>query len=385
MFTDDTCPAVIARHREGLVARRTGQPVPKLPKADPDTVPDKDLYFDGLDLVFEDRFDEAIGRLGRFCENHPDHFLAWFARGMCHDMLGQSADAATAFAACVALRPNFPESHFNRGLARLKLRRYADAEGDFTRALALKPQMTLALDNRGVARHALRRFRDAEADFTAALALPNAPTRVYFLRSKTRWELKDRDGAQADRQEGLSCVPADSVSWCVRGEWRLKDEPQKAVEDFDAALALNPLDKNALLNKSIALADYLHRDADAIPVLTRLLEIDPDHVEARASRGVYAARIGKAELARRDAADSLKADPSAYRTYQVAGLFAQLSKSDPSGKAKTEALTLLLKALRAGFDDLELLKTDSDLDPIRADSEFRQILMAYQQFTLPKK
>ena len=385
LFPEDTRPGVVARHREEIAALRAGRPAPKLPPVSADSVADRDLYFDGLDLTTTDRFPEAVALLSRFCDNHPDHFLAWFARGLCHDTLGQPAEAATAFAACVSLRPDFPEAHFNRGVARLKMKRFADAEGDFTRALALKPDYTLALINRGIARHDQKKFRGATDDFTAALALPNTPTRVYFLRSLSRWPLPDQEGSTADRERGLKETPTDSVSWSTRGEWRLKEEPQKAVEDFDAALALNPYNKNALLNKAVALAEYLHRPADAIAPLTRLLAFDPDNAEARGSRGVYAARCGQTALARKDAADTLKLDASAYRTYQIAGLFAQLSKSDATGTAKADALTLLRQALRAGFDDMDTLKSDGDLDPIRATPEFRALLAAYEHFTLPKK
>ena len=68
MFADESRPTVIARHRAQLDARRAGQPVPKMPTVIPEIVPDKDLYFDGLDLATEDRFPEAIGLLGRFCD-----------------------------------------------------------------------------------------------------------------------------------------------------------------------------------------------------------------------------------------------------------------------------------------------------------------------------
>ena len=65
----------------------------------------------------------AEGLLARFTELRPTHFRGWFARGMCHDALGEPADAAAAFGACVALRPDSPQAYLNRGIARYKLRR----------------------------------------------------------------------------------------------------------------------------------------------------------------------------------------------------------------------------------------------------------------------
>jgi tetratricopeptide (TPR) repeat protein len=168
--------------------------------------------------------------------------------------------------------------------------------------------------------------------------------------------------------------PHDALSWSVRGFWRMAQEPQKALEDNNAALRLNPTLKDALLNKAIILADYLHREADAIPVLDRLLEFYPDHVESRAGRGVYLARLGRAAEARRDAAAVLAADPTAFRKYQLAGLYAQLARHDPNGTARAEALDYLSQAFRGGFGNLKLLQADSDLDPVRNDPEFKRLV-----------
>src|SRR5207253_6003368 len=143
-----------------------------------------------------------------------------------HEALGQPAGAATAFAVCVALRPDSRFAHANRGLARLKLRQYAEAEADCTRALQDKPDWTAVRINRGLAREGLRRFQEAEADFTAALANPDAPTRLYFLRSRVRRAAGNAAGADADRAEGMTREPTDAISWSTRGTWRMAKEPE---------------------------------------------------------------------------------------------------------------------------------------------------------------
>jgi hypothetical protein len=127
------------------------------------------------------------------------------------------------------------------------------------------------------------------------------------------------------------------------------------------------------LNKGVVLADQLHLEAEAIPVFDRLLELHPDYIEARAARGVYLARSGRAPEAQSDATIVLRAEPTPYRKYQMAGLYAQLSRHDPSGPARAESLRLFAQALRAGFDDMALLKTDRDLDPVRDDPEFKRV------------
>jgi tetratricopeptide (TPR) repeat protein len=206
---------------------------------------------------------------------------------------------------------------------------------------------------------------------------------VYFLRARARRWAGNVAGAAADQTEGLKREPNDPISWVARGNQKMQKEPTQALADFEAALKLAPNMREALLDKAIVLADYLHREADAIPVLDRLLELYPDHIEARAGRGVYLARLGRAAEARRAAAEVLTAEPTAYRKYQMAGLYAQLARHAPCGPDRAESLRLLALALRAGFDDMKLLKTDSDLDPVRADPEFIRLLSVVNQLIPP--
>ncbi|HEV3383519.1 MAG TPA: serine/threonine-protein kinase [Gemmata sp.] len=391
-FVEEDRPVVLGRHRVELEAILLGNSVPPvqglIPKLNTDNgkLPerDADLYFDGLDLAAAGYYRDALPRLSRYCARHPGHFRAWFARGVCHDVLGQPADAATAFGICVALLPDFPTAIANRGIARLKQRRFQEAEADFNRSLELKPGWIVALLNRGIARLEQCRYQEAVEDFSAVLLDHKAPTRVYFLRSRARLSAGDWIGAEADRIEGMSREPRDPVSWAARGCWRMEKEPRKALEDYDAALKIDPTLRDALLNKAIILADYLHREAEAIPVLDQLLELYPDHVESRASRGVYLARLGRAAEAKRDAGDTLALESNAYRKYQIAGLYAQLARHDPSGPYRAEALRFLALAFRGGFENMKLLKEDSDLDPVRNDPEFKRIVETALQLTSRK-
>lgn len=392
LFPDGERPAVLDRHRAELEAYRNGCPVPLhlwiqksnagIEEASPER--DVDLYFDGLDLTAAGQYREALPRLTRYCDRYPTHFRAWFARGVCHDALGHPADAAAAFGICIALLPDFPAAVANRGIARLKQRRFSEAEIDFTRTLELKPGWTVALLNRGISRIEQGHYREGEADFSAALNDASAPTRLFFLRSKARRRTGDQTGAATDWNEGMNREPRDALSWATRGRWRMEKEPEKALADFDTALKLDPTQQDSLLNKAIVLADILHREAEAISVLGRLLEFYPDCVEARASRGVYLARLGRATEARRDGEDALSAEPTAYRKYQVAGLHAQLAKHDPAGPARVEALRLLALAFRSGFEDMKLLNEDTDLDPIRTDPEFKRLVETATQLA-PRK
>jgi tetratricopeptide (TPR) repeat protein len=370
-FSNDERPAVIAWQRDEFEARARGEASPKREIPPLDARSDFDMYFYGLELSAGDRYTEALPLLTAYCDRHPGHFRAWFARGICHELLGQFADANAAFSVCLALRSELPQPHVNRGLARLKLHRYADAEADFTRALERKPGWSKALINRGLARQALGQFTAAVEDFTAVLNGDSVPTRVYFLRSRARLAAGDKAGASADKAEGLARMPADALSFAARGKWRMDaGDWSGAIADCEAAVRLNPRCRDAMLNQAIVLADNLGQNAEAIPVLDKLLTAFPGDAEALGGRGVYLARLGRATEATRDAKAVLKLDRSGFRYYQMAGLFAQLAKHDAAAATRQRALDMLDEAFRAGFNDWPTLKTDSDLDPIRGDAGF---------------
>jgi tetratricopeptide (TPR) repeat protein len=337
-----------------------------------------DGYFDGLELVTEGKPTAALLKLVPYTDAHPEHFMAWYLRGVCHEAVAQFPDAAAAFTVCVNLWPDFPGSHFERGYIRLKQFRYAEAEADFTRALDRKPNWTDALFNRAVARYRLKDARGAEADLTAVLARPDGPTRAYLFRSQVRAEAGDKGGAEADAAEGRKREPRDAASWIARAFWRLKNQadPKGALADYDAALAVHPRSADALRSKAAVLADHLNQPAEAVAVLDQLLELFPYYTEGRAARAVYVARTGDAKRAVADANRVLAEEPTGHRLFQMAGVYAQLSKGgDAAGKHKQKAMELLARAFRSGFEQFEKVeKTDPDLKPIRDDADFKALV-----------
>lgn len=102
--------------------------------------------------------------------------------------------------------------------------------------------------------------------------------------------------------------------------------------------------------------------------LSKALEYQPDNFSALMNRGVLYVSMGKlnkAEMDYRSAAviNSLDADLN----YNLACLYAVTGRSDL-------ALDALDVALEQGFDDLSRLRTDPDLDNLRDEKEFVEVL-----------
>jgi tetratricopeptide (TPR) repeat protein len=294
-------------------------------------------------------------------------------QGICHDYLGQHAEAIACYRACIALRPTYFASYYNRGLAYLKLGSFHNAIADFDQTLSIKDDFTEAYIQRAIAYQGLGKNTDAIDDLTIALERGFAPTRAYFLRAKLRDKMRDWEGAKLDRAEGLRREPADDHSCIARGIAFLPENPKRALADFDDALKFNPRSLAGLQNKAHVLGKYLKRTEEAITVLDKAIELYPDDVRPLAGRGVYLARLGKRDAAIKDAEAALALDYSASNLYQVAGIYALTSREVPDDQK--EALRLLALTLKKGFG-FDYLEIDRDLDPIRQAPTFRRVIEA---------
>jgi tetratricopeptide (TPR) repeat protein len=331
----------------------------------------RDCYLAGSQLARQNRHREALRHLERATELDPENFSAWFVRGSSHIALGQYGFAAMCYGACISLRPDFAPAWLNRGVAFAGLRYNLPAIKDYGRALELDPGLTEAYVYRAGVREAERDLAGAEADYTRALETGTATVRVYFLRATVRHLRKDFAGAKADREAGFKLTPKDELSWIARAENRKDQDPKGALADVEEALKLNPLSVFALQLKAHILGEKLHLAKEALEVLNKTVELHPDHVPTLAGRGVALARAKARDAALRDAKEALRRDTRPQNLYQIACVYALTAKTNPEDKR--EALRLLWDALRGGFG-FEFVHTDTDLDSLRGDQDFKDLV-----------
>ena len=342
---------------------------------------DFDQYVEAADLAASGNYRDALAKIEPVVARNPTHFAAWFVQGKCQDALNRFADAAECFSVCIALQPQSEAAFHNRGLMRMRQKDYRRAEIDFSRSIELKPVSVDSWINRAIARLNLQKFREAEADLTESLRLADAPTRVYFLRALVRDRAGDKAGAASDRAAGMKQTPTDSLSWITRGFQRQKSDPKGALNDYEAALELNPRSRDALLNKANVLAEQLQQPEAALKVFDRMIELWPEDMDAHGSRGVLLARRGQVEAARKDAEFCLQRSDSAFVCFQMAGLYAQISKHSQAAEDRKWALHLLAMTLRKGFNQLDLVASDPDLAPIRQDPEYERLAELARQLS----
>ncbi|HJZ55084.1 MAG TPA: protein kinase, partial [Gemmataceae bacterium] len=340
----------------------------------------RDLYLLGAQLAQKGRHRDALVHLQRSTQLDPKNFSAWFVRGTVHLALEQNELAAMSFGACLAIRDDFAPAWMNRGFAFSRLRFYELAIDDYDRAVTLDPNLTDAYIHRSDAKFARKDLKGTENDLTRVLDTGAAQVRIYLKRSNVRKWRGDKAGEKADRDAGLALAPADEWDWIARAEHR-EDNPKGALADVEEALKLNPFSMDGLQMKAHLLSE-LDRPAEALAVLDRAVRFYPDSAPARAGRGVLLARLGKRDAALRDAQDALLLDTKAPNLYQVGCIYALTAKTNPEDK--TEAFQLLWSALKTGYG-LDFVDTDTDLDPVRDDPKFQQLVKKAKVLHPPPK
>jgi tetratricopeptide (TPR) repeat protein len=154
-------------------------------------------------------------------------------------------------------------------------------------------------------------------------------------------------------------------------------DPQGALADFDAALAIEPFNKYALQNKASVVGENLGRGDEALKVLDILIAHYPETYEAICGRGVQLARFGRREPALRDAQAALAINDSAQTLYQVACIYSLLSQKNHVDAR--EALRFLAQAFRKDASWLAISRSDPDMVPIRGQPEFQELLGACEK------
>jgi eukaryotic-like serine/threonine-protein kinase len=298
----------------------------------------------------------------------------WHMKASSHAQLGAWGEAIASYTTAMTHQP-LENDHLyaSRARAYLAVKDFAAAKTDLDTAITARPGHPRYLVDRAIARLGAEDFSGAIEDLNEAEKLWPEHTRILFLRAQVRLKANDPVGAGKDRQAGLTRKPGDEISWIARGVARLRSETKGAIEDFDAALELNPASAQAMQNKAHVLSEKLNQPDEAIRVLDELIKQHPSDPYALAGRGVLLARLGKRDLAHRDATRVLSDDLAPMLRYQAAGIFALTSRTHPEDRH--EAIRLLSRAFREGVTS-SIVDSDSDLDPIRSEASFQSLLQA---------
>jgi serine/threonine-protein kinase len=337
--------------------------------------------------------------------------------GRVQEAEGESRQALTLYQRLVADFPALPEyrqvlatSHNNLGIVFWSTGRSKEAEGEYRRALALqqrlvddfpavpayRQELARGHDNMGVLLCTTGRAQEAEKEFRQALALrqrladdfPNVPgyrqelasshnNFGILLKDTGRFQEAEREFRQAlalgqRLADNFPTVPdyQNEVAGTLVNFALLEQDRQdfakarrlleEALPHHQAALKANPrhpVYRAFFRNNTQALADillHLGAHVEAAMAADRLAQVAVDLPSDLYNAACYLARCGP--LAEKD--DKL---PEAKR-------------KELARQYVDRALATLGQAVDKGYKDVEHLKKDPDLDPLRGHDDYRKLL-----------
>jgi tetratricopeptide (TPR) repeat protein len=293
------------------------------------------------------------------------------------------------FGVCIGLWPEFAWGYFNRGAALDANGQWAEAVTDYTEAIRRDPGFLLAYESRGVARVSLKQFDAALADFQKAADLGSDHPALLAGRGMALEALGRHDEADAAFEAALArprLAEEDRLNVLFLYGSAVKDRlPKKAREAFAEVVRLSPNNQRARYDLATLLMNDKKDAEEALSYFDRVLQANPEFAEARRYRGILLARLGKFEAAGQDINWCIQREPqSGAPLYAAACVSALLAKQWAAVKGDTvaraqadaavnQALGFLQRALALGFGR-DRASTDQDLEGIRRDARFQQLL-----------
>lgn len=204
------------------------------------------------------------------------------ARGDLYRDQNNFPKAITDYSAYLTIDPNNAEVFAQRATLRIRTNNQKNADEDLTKAIALNPLQAQYFFDRGHLRYQMGQLQPAFEDMSEAIKMAPINAVAYFWRGMINTGLKNYTAAGSDftaaKENKLAdgyIQKADSVGmhFYTQGTAATKDlRYAEGVSFFTDALAINPLDRNALYERGVAyqsLKEYEKALEDLTAVIKR--------------------------------------------------------------------------------------------------------------------
>ena len=256
-------------------------------------------------LVADGQIREAIERLHELLAAQGDFPDLHVRLGNLYSHVAQDAEALAHYHKALDLQPHYLEAQVKLGTHHLINGRWEDASEAFNQAAEMNDQLLAAYVGLGVSQAANADLPGALSSFDLAAAVE--PNSTLLVREMARMQLKaaleaharrDDDEPAAD-EDGSASLQSDDLlrlqmdrhaeevarhpqhadlryryGVLLRAEGKLVE----ALEQFDAAVLINPAYVQAIIKKGVTLQD-LGRMDEAIETFRLAVELEPKYVD----------------------------------------------------------------------------------------------------------
>ena len=183
-------------------------------------------------------------------------------------------------------------------------------------------------------------------------------------------EMRDIEKGIAKFKRVVQLNPRNGHAWDALGTlYKSAGQYMDAITAYQQAISNDP--SKSLYHHHLGLVYACEgRDEDAIGAFQRVIEIDPDYSLAHATLGGYYRKLGLEELAQKHIGKAMKNIFDSENEYNRACLEAICGNAD-------QAIELLGVALKNKQTYVDWILRDPDLDFIRHDPRFKQLISDY--------
>ncbi|KAJ3184569.1 cytochrome c oxidase subunit 1 [Geranomyces variabilis] len=223
--------------------------------------------------------DQGISDMSKAIKLDPDYFEAYITRASYYQMKGDYQLAIEDCTEALRVEPTSIRAYLLRGGCNCKLLQFDIALADFGQAITIDRTSHHAFYNRAVTYQLMHDYENAIKDYSIVMLLYN-DSNAYRNRGLIYWKQGDTENALLDLIAARDAFPEDSklgalLGVCLQTLGRLDE----SIEQFTAAVKLNPLMREALIargNVYAAKGDVATARKDYL----RVLHIDPQCTEA---------------------------------------------------------------------------------------------------------
>ena len=285
-------------------------------------------------LAEQGRLDEAIEHYNQALQVKGGNANAHYNLGNTLALAGKSEEAIKHYLGALRLDPDHANAHYNLGNALAEQGKAEDAIRHYSEALRVRPDFVEAMVNLG---NALAKGGSTEAaitHYTEALRLRPDYVKAHWSLGFAFLEQGRRDEAVKHFQEVTRLMPDDPYAHYSLGNALSEDgKGEAAIRHYSEALRIKP----DFAEAHMSLADALAEQGETVPAIEHYLE---------------SVRINPAVT------------PVAY--YNMACIYALQNMVEQS-------IACLDKAIKSGFQDWHLVRTDQDLKNIRGTSSYKKL------------
>lgn len=333
--------------------------------------------YNQLGLMFNEikQFDSAQFYLRKAIQMNPDNTIVLNNIGISFLDQKKSDSAARYFKRVIQLQPENAYAFNNLGNVFRIDKQLDSAKEYYKKALALKSDLPSANINMGQVLASQKDFEGAKKYLIAVVeANPENMDALKDLENVFK-QMKEYDSAIYYYIRALDLDVQTTFIYNNLGRLYLAQEKYDlAVQTYIQSIQLDPKNTPAYNNLGEVYVSLEQYDS-AVVVYKKALEIDPEYYNAYFNLGITFNRMKQYDSSIAYFRRAIQLNPQPNITYYLlAGSYARNNKTE-------EALSNLKLALEKGYDNYEYIIVEPDLDSIRKNKAYKDMMKKY----FPKK